>query len=121
MQFIARLVLNGIAIIVAAWLLPGLHVRDPFAALIAGAILGFVNAIVRPVLFLLTLPLTLVTLGLFIFVLNALCLELTAALVPGFAIDSFWWALLGALLVSVVSWILNGLLAEGRQDRPRGA
>ena len=120
MHFLARLVLNGIAIIVAAWLLPGLHVRDPFAALIAGAILGFVNAIIRPVLFLLTLPLTLVTLGLFIFVLNALCLELTAVLVPGFDIDGFWWALLGALLVSAVSWILNGLLVGNRQDRPRG-
>ena len=117
MHFIARLVLNGIAIIVAAWLLPGLHVSGPFAALIAGVILGFVNAIVRPVLFLLTLPLTLVTLGLFIFVLNALCLGLTAALVPGFDIDSFWWALLGALLISIVSWILNGLLVGKRQDR----
>ena len=117
MHFLARLVLNGIAIIVAAWLLPGLHVSGPFAALIAGVILGFVNAIVRPVLFLLTLPLTLVTLGLFIFVLNALCLGLTAALVPGFDIDGFWWALLGALLISIVSWILNGLLVGKRQDR----
>lgn len=116
MRFLARLVLNGFAIIVAAWLLPGLHLSSPFAALIAGAILGFVNAIIRPILFLLTLPLTLVTLGLFIFVLNALCLGLTAALVPGFDIDGFWSALLGALLVSVVSWILNGLLAGKRQQ-----
>src|SRR5882762_3012410 len=99
MRFLARLVLNGVAIIMAAYVLPGLHVSGPLAALVAGAILGFVNAIVRPILFLLTLPLTLVTLGLFIFVLNALCLELTAALVPGFSIDGFWWALLGALLV----------------------
>src|SRR5476649_2039292 len=116
MRFLARLVLNGIAIIVAAWMLPGLHVSGPFAALAAGAILGFVNALVRPVLFLLTLPLTLITLGLFIFVLNALCLGLTAALVPGFSIDGFWWALLGALLVSVVSWILNGIFV-GKSER----
>jgi putative membrane protein len=116
MRFLARLVLNGIAIIIAAWLLPGLHVSGPFAALVAGAILGFVNAIVRPVLFFLTLPLTLITLGLFIFVLNALCLGLTAALVPGFAIDGFWWALLGALLVSVVSWILNGIFVSPREQ-----
>ena len=93
----------------------GLHLSVP-CGLIAGRGLGFVNAIVRPGLFLLTLPLTLVTLGLFIFVLNALCLGLTAALVPGFDIDGFWWALLGALLVSVVSWILNGLLAGKRQQ-----
>jgi putative membrane protein len=72
------------------------------------------------VLFILTLPLTLVTLGLFIFVLNALCLALVAALVPGFSIAGFWWAVAGALLVSIVSWILNGLLiapAERTRDR----
>jgi len=79
-------------------------------------LLGFVNAIVRPVLFFLTLPLTLLTLGLFIFVLNAICLALTALLVPGFSIDGFFSAVFGALLVSVVSWILNGLVV-GRRER----
>ena len=97
-------------------MLPGLHARRPASALLAGVILGFVNAIVRPVLFLLTLPLTLVTLGLFIFVLNAICFGLTAALVPGFSVDGFGWALLGALFVSIVSWILNGILV-GEKER----
>src|SRR5204862_5681845 len=115
MRFLARLVLNGVAIVIAAWLLPGLHIAGPFAALVAGVILGFVNAIVRPLLFFLTLPLTLMTLGLFIFVLNAICFGLTAWLVPGFSVDGFWWALLGALLVSIVSWILNGLFVGKRQ------
>jgi putative membrane protein len=109
-RFLARLLLNGVAILVAASFIPGLQLSGPAAALIAGAILGLVNALVRPVLFFLTLPFTLLTLGLFIFVLNALCLGLTAALVPGFAIAGFWSALFGALVVSVVSWILNGLL-----------
>ena len=117
MRFLARLVLNGVAIVLAAWVLPGLHVTGPLAALVAGAILGFVNAIVRPVLLLLTLPLTLITLGLFIFVLNALCFWLTAALVPGFDIDGFWWAVLGALLVSIVSWILNGIFVSPTEQR----
>ena len=116
MRFLARLVLNGLAIIIAAWLLPGIHLTSPLAALLAGVILGFVNAIVRPVLFFLTLPLTLLTLGLFIFVLNAICFALTAWLVPGFSIDGFFSALFGALLVSVVSWILNGLVV-GRRER----
>ena len=116
MRFLARLVLNGVAIIIAAWLLPGLHIAGAFPALIAGVILGFVNAIVRPVLFFLTLPLTLITLGLFIFVLTAICFGLTAWLVPGFSVDGFWWALLGALLVSVVSWLLNGLFV-GKKER----
>jgi putative membrane protein len=112
MMFLARLLLNGIAILVAAWLIPGLELADTVSALIAGALLGFVNALVRPVLLLLTLPFTLITLGLFIFVVNAICLGLTAALVPGFSISGFWAALFGALVVSVVSWILNGLLVR---------
>jgi putative membrane protein len=111
------MLLNGIAIIVAAWLLPGLDVTGPGPALLAGLLLGVVNALVRPVLFILTLPLTLVTLGLFLFVLNALCLGLVAWLVPGFSMAGFWSALFGALVVSVVSWILNGLLI-GPKERP---
>src|SRR5687768_6313784 len=110
MRFLARLALNGVAIIVAAYFVPGLDLAGPGAALMAGFVLGFVNALVRPVLFFLTLPLTLLTLGLFIFVLNAICLGLTAALVPGFAVSGLAAALVGALIVSVVSWILNGLL-----------
>ena len=116
MRFLARLLLNGLAIVVAAWAVPGLDVSGPGAAILAGALLGVVNALVRPVLLLLTLPLTLITLGLFIFVINAACLALTAALVPGFTVDGFFAALIGALLVSVVSWILNGLLV-GKGER----
>jgi putative membrane protein len=119
MRFLARLLLNGIAIIVAARLVPGLSLDGPGSALAAGAILGFVNAIVRPVLFVLTLPLTLVTLGLFLFVLNAICLGLTAAVVPGFGIAGFGSALVGALVVSVVSWILSGLLVAPHERRSR--
>jgi putative membrane protein len=122
MRLLARVLLNGIAIIVAAWFVPGLSLRGPGTALIAGAILGIVNALVRPVLIILTLPLTLVTLGLFIFVVNALCLGATAALVPGFGIAGFWSAFLGALVVSVVSWILNGLVLDPirrESSRPR--
>jgi putative membrane protein len=112
MRFFARLVLNGIAIVIAAWIVPGLQLTGVLPALVAGAILGVVNALVRPVLFILTLPLTLVTLGFFIFVINALCLGLTAAIVPGFEISGFWAAFFGSLLVSIVSWILNGVFAS---------
>lgn len=112
MRFFARMVLNGIAIVVAAWIVPGLQLAGVLPALIAGAILGVVNALVKPVLLILTLPLTLVTLGFFIFVINALCLGLTAAIVPGFEISGFWAAFFGSLLVSIVSWILNGVFAS---------
>lgn len=110
MAFLARLLLNAIAILVAAYMVPGLELTGTGAALAAGALLGLVNVLVRPVLLLLTLPFTLITFGLFIFVVNAICLGLTAALIPGFSIATYGAALLGALVVSVVSWILNGVL-----------
>jgi putative membrane protein len=83
--------------------------------LIAGVLLGLVNALVRPLLLLLTLPFTLLTLGLFIFVVNAICFGLTAALVPGFNLDGFLAAFLGALVVTVVSWFLSALLPDRRE------
>ena len=79
-----------------------------------------VNALVRPVLVVLTLPLTVVTLGLFLLVLNGICLALTAWLVPGFAIDGFLPAVLGALVISVVSWVLTAFVSDrGRFERYR--
>jgi putative membrane protein len=113
MRFLARLFLNALAILIAARMVPGVQLSGTGAALAAGALLGLVNVAVRPVILLLTLPFTLVTLGLFIFVVNAICLWLTSLLVPGFSLAGFWPALVGALVVSVVSWILNGLLLPG--------
>ena len=78
----------------------------------AALVLGLVNAIVRPVLLVLTLPLTLVTLGLFLFVLNAFCLWLTSAIVPGFEVRGFWPAFGGALVVSALSWVVNGFVSD---------
>lgn len=117
MRFLARLLVNGLAIMVAAWFLPGVRLAGPVPALFAGAILGLVNALVRPVLLLLTLPFTLITLGLFIFVVNAICFALTAALVPGFEISGFFTAFFGAIVVSLVSWVLNALFADTSRER----
>src|SRR5437899_7519928 len=101
-------------IYLAARIVPGIVLRgEPlWPALLAGLVLALVNAVVRPVLLILTFPLTLVTLGLFLFVLNAFCLWLTAALVKGFEIHGFWPALWGSLLVSAVSWVLNAFLSD---------
>ena len=117
--FLVRLLLNGIAIVAAAWLVPGVTLTGPVPAIIAGAILGIVNALVKPILVILTLPFTLITLGLFLFVVNAICLALTAALVPGFNIDGFLAAFLGALLVTVVSWVLNALAGPNKANAHR--
>jgi len=119
MRFLVRLLLNGIAIIVAAWLLPGIHITSPFAGLVAGIILGFVNAIVRPVLFVLTLPFTLVTLGLFIFVLNGLLFWLVGSFIQGFVVAGFWSGVFGAIVFSLISWILSGLLLGSGEPRTR--
>lgn len=110
MGFLIRVLANAAAILTAAYIVPGIHVADGVTVVIAGFALGVINALVKPVLTILTFPLTLITLGLFLFVLNAACLGLAAYFVRGFSIDGFWPALAASLVVSLVSWILTGLM-----------
>lgn len=104
---LTRWLVIAVAILLASTILPGIRVESLTTAIIAAAILGIINTFLRPVLLILTLPLTILTLGIFTFVLNALMLLLVAYFVDGFEIDGFWWAFLGALIISVVSWIAN--------------
>ena len=112
MGFIVRVIVNGLAIMLAASLVPGVAVDSMLAALGAGLLLGLINAVVRPILLFLTFPITLLTLGLFIFVLNALCFWLTATVLGGFHVAGFWAVFWGALLVSAVSWLVNALVSD---------
>ncbi|MEK6604907.1 MAG: phage holin family protein [Nitrospirota bacterium] len=112
MGLLIRLVANALAILAAAYIVPGIEVAGGLSLLAAALVLGLVNAVVRPILLFLTLPFTLVTLGLFIFLLNAFCLWLTSWLVAGFEVHGFWAAVLGALIVSVVSWLVNVFLSD---------
>ncbi len=112
MGFLLRVLVNILAIVLAASVVPGIRLDGVLPAVAAGLLLGFINAVVRPVLLILTLPITLVTLGLFLFVLNGVCLWLVAAVVKGFHVDGFWPAVLGALCVSVVSWIVTALVSD---------
>lgn len=114
MRFAVRLLVNAVAVFLAANLVPGIRVSGPGVAIVAGIILGFVNALIKPVLFVLTLPFTVITLGLFIFVVNAICLALVAWLVPGLTISGFGAAFVGALVISIVSWLLHALLEDKR-------
>jgi putative membrane protein len=114
---ILRVLLNAFALYVADYFLDGIRLTGVGSTLIAGLVLGIVNAVIRPVLLLLTLPFTLLTLGLFIFVVNAICLALTAFVVPGFSVSGFWSALAGALIVSIVSWALNAGVKDRRGSR----
>jgi putative membrane protein len=107
MGFVIRALVNAVAIFLAPYVVPGIAVDSLVTAALAGLVLGLVNAIVRPVLVVLTLPFTLVTLGLFLLLLNAFCLWLTSVLVDGFTVQGFRAAFLGALFVSVVSWLLS--------------
>jgi putative membrane protein len=112
MGFILRIIVYTLALVLAAHLVPGIRLDGLVSAVIAGLLLGLVNAIVRPVLVVLTFPITLLTLGLFLLVLNAFCLWLVSILVSGFQVTGFWPAFWGALLVSVVSWILTALISD---------
>ena len=117
MGFLLRVLVNILAIVLAASVVPGIRLDGVLPAVAAGLLLGLVNAVVRPVLLILTLPITLVTLGLFLFVLNAFCLWLTSAIAPGFDIAGFWPAFWGALLISVVSWALTVFVSDSGRVR----
>ena len=112
MRLLLVWILNAIALLAVAWLYPGVQVQDWKAAAIAALVLGLVNTIVKPILVLLTLPVTIVTLGLFLLVLNALLFWAVASLVPGFHVEGFWAALLGAILYSIIAWLLSQLLPD---------
>ena len=112
MGIVTRVLVNALAIYLVANLVPGIEVHGVMSVLLAGLVLGVINAVVRPILLILTFPFTLVTLGLFIFVLNAFCFWLTAYLVQGFEVHGFLPALVGALLVSLVSWVLTAFLSD---------
>ena len=110
--FLVQLVLTALALLVVAHVVGGVDVGGFGTALVAALILGLVNAIVRPVMVLLTLPITILTLGLFLFVVNALAFWLAAALVPGFEIGGFGAALLGSLLLTVLNIVIAQIVPK---------
>jgi putative membrane protein len=110
-MFLVRVVSTMLALLVIAWLFPSIiWVENPLAAFIAALVLGIVNGFLRPVLVILTLPITFLTLGVFLLIINGLMLGLAAALVPGVHVNGFFGATVAALLVSFVSWIFSALL-----------
>ena len=112
MGIIVNLIVNGLAVYITSYILPGLSVDNFFTALIVSLALGIVNTFIKPLLFILTLPVTILTLGLFTFIINALMVYLVATFVPGFHVDNFWSALFFTLVLSVISSILRGLVSK---------
>lgn len=115
LTLIARWILNAAALLLVAYLYPGVAIESFFAALIAALVLGLVNAVVRPILVLLTLPVTILTLGLFLFVINALLFWFVAEIVSGFRVTGFVAALVGSLLYSVITLLTSWLLFPRRK------
>ena len=107
MGFLVRLFLNALALLIVSTVIPGIEVRGVLPALSAAFFLGVVNAVVRPVLVILTLPLTIMTLGLFIPLLNAALLKLVSLMIQGFEVHGFWSAVFGTILLSLISGLLN--------------
>lgn len=112
MKILVNWLLSAVAIIIAAYLLPGVHVSGFVTALIVAVVLSVINGFVRPVLALLTLPLTIITFGLFYLVLNTLLVMLAAAIIPGFGLDSFWWAFIFGIVMAIVHAVLSGIFVN---------
>jgi putative membrane protein len=110
MRLLLVWLINAIALMAVAYLLPGIAVANFITALIAALVLGLVNAVIKPIVILLTLPATLLTLGLFIFVINGLLFWFVGSFIEGFVVSGFWWGVIGAIAYSIVSWALSALI-----------
>jgi putative membrane protein len=104
--------INTLALAAVAYLMPSVTIASAGAALVAALVLGLVNALIRPLLVLLTLPVTVLTLGLFIFVINGLLFWAVGSFVPGFQVAGFWSGVIGAIVFSLISWLLSALVLK---------
>ncbi len=112
MRLVTLLLINGFAVFIAAYILPGVSVESFVTALVVAVVLGVINTFIKPLLLLLTLPITLITFGLFAIIINGLMVLLASAIVPGFHVENFLWALLFSLVISLVSSLLNRIAKE---------
>lgn len=117
---LAKWLILTAAVMLAAWLIEDIHVSGFVSAFFAAAAIGVLNLFFRPFLLILTLPINIMTLGLFTFVINALMLKIASGLIPGFIVTGFWSTLLGAMVISAASWVLNSMLADTRYSGPGG-
>jgi len=115
-KFIIKIIIVALVVVGVSYFIPGISVTDYLTALLFALILGVVNVLVRPLVMLLSLPIRWLTLGLFTLIVNALMFWLASIVVPGIIIDSFFSAFLGALIVGVISWLVNQLLKKDKKD-----
>lgn len=114
LNILIQLVLAAVAVLITQYILPGVHVESFLTALVIAALIALLNITVKPLLILLTIPITLLTLGLFLLAINAILILIAAAIVPGFSVDGFWWALLFGLVLGLINSLLGVSLGEQR-------
>lgn len=113
MNILIRLLISALAVFICATVLPGAHVDGFMIAIVVAAVLALLNLLVKPILVILTIPITIITLGLFLLVINTILILLVDALVPGFTIDGFWWAFVFSILLSIINSVFGGINKEG--------
>ncbi|MGY6559194.1 MAG: phage holin family protein [Nitritalea sp.] len=116
---LAQLALGGVSIVITSYLLPGVLVADLWTAIIVAAMLALLNLTIKPLLIFLTIPITILTLGLFLLAINAILILIAAEIIQGFQVNSFWWALLFSLILSLINSLLGVSLGEASPPRRR--
>lgn len=106
MQIVLRVLITSLAVFITAYILPGIHLHDYMTAVIVAIVLSIINAFIRPILLILTLPINILTLGLFTLVIMGALVLLTSAIVPGFVVDGFWWAVAFSIVFSLINSFL---------------
>jgi len=117
MPFIPKLLVTSVAILIAGYILPGIHVTTFWTAILVALVLSFLNVFLKPLMVILTIPFTLMTFGLFLMVINALIIMIAGAWVNGFKVDGFWWALLFSVILSIVSSLLENIIKHDESAR----
>jgi putative membrane protein len=112
MRILLVWILNAVALWLVTLIVPGVRVADYLTAFVAAIVLGLVNAVLKPILVVLTLPITVITLGLFLLVINGLLFWAVGSFLPGFTVAGFWWGVLGALVYSLLTWLFSLLLGD---------
>jgi len=113
-HILLKLILGAVSVLIVQYILPGVVVEDFFTALVVAALLTLLNLTIKPILIFLTIPITILTLGLFLLAINAILILLAAEIIPGFSVDGFWWALLFSLILSIVNSLLGVNLGRNR-------
>ena len=116
MKFLAQLIISALAVIITSLILPGVQINSPLTGVIVAAVLAVLNAIIKPILVILTIPITVITLGLFLLVINAAIILLASYLVDGFNVQDFWTALFFSIILSLVTSVFNNLSKDKRNN-----